>query len=374
MKKRYWLISMLTLILLAAFLLPACAEPEPEPAPAPAPKPAPKPTPAPPPAEPIKLIFSEFEPPGSYWETEVGAPYCAELEKRTEGKVKIEQHYGGELVGLFDVYDAVLKGTVDMAKILPTMFADKFPMDGIIIFQPVNIKTYRSGQAWLDLYNKYPDMQAQYANTPLLGFAPMPCSGLASTSGVKITKWEDCKGLKAPGAGPAPESRQKAVGIVPVSIPPPDCYMAFKTGTLDVIAMGLMSLKDFGWNDVLPNITMVNINGGPWSYVMNQETWNSLPPDIQGVIKDMIPWLTEINDRVQYQNEQIALDTFPGEYGTNITWLSQEELDRWAEVDTPAMDAYVAEFVTALGMPGDELKNDFISLHKKYAAPEYAFE
>jgi len=156
--------------------------------------------------KPIKLVFSEFEPAGSYWETEVARPYFAEIEKRTNGKVQIEQHYSGELAGLFDVYDAVLKGTIDIAKILPTMFADKFPMDGIMIFQPVNIKTYRAGQVWLDLYNEFSEMQAQYKDTPLLGFAPMPCSGLYTT-GKEIYKWEDCQGLKAPGAGPAPESR-----------------------------------------------------------------------------------------------------------------------------------------------------------------------
>jgi TRAP-type C4-dicarboxylate transport system substrate-binding protein len=319
------------------------------------------------------MVFTDHEPPGSYWETQVQGPWINEIEERTNGRVKIEAHYGGELVGLFDVYDAVLKGTVDMAKILPTMFADKFPMDGIIIFQPVNIKTYRAGQAWLDLYNKFPDMQAQYEKTPLLGFAPMPCSFLATT-GAEVTKWEDCKGLKAPGAGPAPESRQKAVGIVPVSIEPADCYMGFKTGTLDCLATALMSLRDFGWYDVLTYAVNANINGGPWSYVMNKDTWNSLPADIQKVFIDLIPFVTELNDRVQYENEQTALAEFPEEYGTVINMLSQEELDRWAEVDTPAMDAYLAEFVTANGLPGDELKSEFLSLHEKYAAPEYAFK
>jgi TRAP-type C4-dicarboxylate transport system substrate-binding protein len=323
--------------------------------------------------KPIKLVFSEFEPAGSYWETEVARPYFAEIEKRTNGKVQIEQHYSGELAGLFDVYDAVLKGTIDIAKILPTMFADKFPMDGIMIFQPVNIKTYRAGQVWLDLYNEFSEMQAQYKDTPLLGFAPMPCSGLYTT-GKEIYKWEDCQGLKAPGAGPAPESRQKAVGIVPMSIAPPDTYMGFKTGTLDCIAAAIQSLEDFGWADVLPTCTMVNINGGPWSYVMSKKAWDSLPADVQQVFKDMIPNLTSINDKLQYTLEQNALSTFPQKYGTKFITLSQAELDRWAAVDTPSMDAYLAEWVTGKGLPGDKLKSEFLRLHKKYAASEYAFK
>jgi TRAP-type C4-dicarboxylate transport system substrate-binding protein len=267
----------------------------------------------------------------------------------------------------------VLKGTVDIAKILPTMFADKFPMDGITIFQPVNVKTYRAGQAWLDLYNEFPEMQAQYKDTPLLGFAPMPCSGIYTT-GKEINKWEDCQGFKAPGAGPAPESRQKAVGIVPMSIPPPDNYMAFKTGTIDGISAAIQSLEDFGWTDVLTKCTLVNINGGPWSYVMNKKTWDSLPTDVQQVFTDMIPTLTELNDKVQYNLEKKALASFPTKYGIKYIYLSQTELDRWAAVDTPAMDAYLAEWVTGKGMPGDRLKSEFLRLHKLYADPKYGFD
>jgi TRAP-type C4-dicarboxylate transport system substrate-binding protein len=320
--------------------------------------------------KPIKLVFTEFEPAGSYWETDIGRPYFAELEKRTGGKVQVEQHYGGDLVGLFDVYDYVLKGTVDIAKVLPTMFADKFPVSGVITFQPVNIKAYRGGQVWLDLYNNFPEMRAEYDNSPLVGFLPMPSNGFGTTSKV-ITKWEDCKGLKVPGPGPAPEMRIKAVGMVPISIPPPDCYMGFKTGTLDGVSCALMSLKDSGWGDVLPTVTMVNVNGGAWAYVMNKDTWNSLPADIQGIIKDMIPWLTELDDKVQYQNDQKALSTFPDEFGTEFTWLTQEELDRWAAVDTPTLDAFLSQYVPDIA---DELKAEFLRLHEKYAAPEYAFE
>jgi TRAP-type C4-dicarboxylate transport system substrate-binding protein len=134
-----------------------------------------------------------------------------------------------------------------------------------------------------------------------------------------------------------------------------------------------MGIVDFGWYDVLSVANGVNINGGPWSLVMNQDTWNSLPPDVQQVFTDLIPWVTELNDKVQYNNEQIGITTLT-EHGMVINQLSQEELDRWAAVDTPAMESYLAEFVNSRGMPGDELKNEYLRLHQKYAAPEYKFD
>ncbi|MDD5702851.1 MAG: TRAP transporter substrate-binding protein DctP [Dehalococcoidales bacterium] len=325
------------------------------------------------PVQQITLVYSDFEPAGSFWDTEVTQVWFAELEKRTGGRVKVESHFGGELYGLFDIYDALLKGSVDMAKFLPTMFADKFPMDGAMIFTPVNLHPWRSGAAWLELYNAFPEMQAQYKNTPLIGLAPTPCFGLATTK-KEIHKWEDAKGLKMVGAGPAPESRQKAIGIVPVSLPPSDMYMGLKTGTLDGLAVQMHSLEDFKWVDVLPYMTVACINGGVWSFGMSQKAWNNLPPDIQQTMTDMIPWVTELVDQVAYKMDQESLNTFPQKYGTKIIELSQAEADRWAEVDGPTLDAYIAEYVTAKGLPGDRLKTEFLRVMQKYSAEEYKFK
>jgi TRAP-type C4-dicarboxylate transport system substrate-binding protein len=323
-------------------------------------------------AKPITLVFTEFEAANSFWDTEFARPWFAELEKRTNGRVKVEAHWGGEIAGLFDAYDTIFKGTADFGKILPTFFADKFPMDGAIIYGPVNQTNHRPTQFWLDLYNEFPEMQAPYANTPLLALAPMPCNGTLTTKNRTISKIDDVKGLKFPGAGPAAESRLKAAGIVPVSLQPSETYMAFKTGTLDGIAAALPSVSDFGWGDVLTNCSLVDLNGSPWAYVMNKNTWNNLPPDIQKIMKDMIPWLADLNEKVQYKVDQAARTGLIQKYGLKITELSQAELDKWAAADNPTLDAYIAANVTAKNLPGDKLKSEFYRLWTKYSAPEFA--
>jgi TRAP-type C4-dicarboxylate transport system substrate-binding protein len=190
-------------------------------------------------AEPITLVFTEFEPANSFWDMEFARPWFAELEKRTNGRVKVEAHWGGEIAGLFDAYDTIVKGTADFGKILPTFYPDKFPMDGALIYGPVNQVNHRPSQLYYDLYTEFPEMQAAYENTPLLALAPMPCNGVLTTKNRVISKMEDMQGLKFPGPGPAAESRLKAAGAVPVSLQPAETYMAFKTGTLDGIAAAL---------------------------------------------------------------------------------------------------------------------------------------
>jgi TRAP-type C4-dicarboxylate transport system substrate-binding protein len=317
--------------------------------------------------KPITLVFNEFEPKGSFWETDLAKPWFDELSKRTNGRVIVDAHWGGEIAGLFDAYDAINKGTVDFGKILPTMDATKFPMDGAMIFGPVNQKNPQTTQMWLDLYNQFPEFQKQYEATPLVGLATMACAGLFTTKNRVVTKMEDVKGFKSPGGGPASESRLKAVGIVPVSLQPSEAYMAFKTGTLDMIAAAMHSPIDFGWADALSNVSVISLNGSPWSYVMNKKTWNSLPPDIQKIMTDMIPWIATLNDQVQAKVDGEARTILTTKYNIKITNISQTELDRWAVVDNPTLDAYIKDYVTAKGLPGDKLKTEFNRLWQKYS-------
>ena len=323
--------------------------------------------------KPIKLVFSQFEMKGSYWDREFCKEWFAELKRRTNGRIEIEEHWNSELYGLFDTYDAILKGVVDMGMILPSMFTDKFPMDSIIIFPAVNIKCHRPAQVWYELYQKFPELQEQYKKTPLIALTPTPCNVIATNPKIQVRKLEDFKGLKMPGAGPAAEARQKSVGIVPVSVAPSDAYMALRTGTLDGVAATIYGLADFKWLDVLPNLTIAQINGSPWCYVMSQKAWNRLPKDIQKVFKDMIPWLVQLSDRKHALNTKRAIEAYPKEYGVTVIELSQKELDKWAELDNKNLDDY-AEQLNKKGLPGTEIKKEFIRLQKKYSAPQYAFQ
>jgi len=324
--------------------------------------------------KPITLVFTEFEPKNSFWDKEFAQPWFAELDKRTGGRIKVEAHWGGEIAGLFEAYDTIVKGTADMGKILPTMNAEKFPWDGATLFGYVNQVNYRPSQMWYDLYQQFPEWQQEYANTPMLALTTMPCAGLMTTKNRVVTKLEDAKGLKFPGAGPAAESRLKAAGIVPASLQPSETYMAFKTGTLDGLVAALRSVEDFGWGDVLTNGSLINLNGSPWCYVMNKKTWDSLPADIQKTMKDMIPWLIELNDKVQAKVHKESMASLNAKYGIKITELSKAELDRWAAVDNPTLDAYIAQYVTAKGLPGAKLKSEFDRLWTKYSAPEYQYK
>ena len=95
-------------------------------------------------AKPVTLVFQSFDPETSIWGRVFGT-WFKELEQQSGGRVKVETHWNGELVPLPEVYDAVVKGTLDIATHLTTMPAGRFPMDEIGAFTSLKVQAAKYG-------------------------------------------------------------------------------------------------------------------------------------------------------------------------------------------------------------------------------------
>jgi len=318
----------------------------------------------------IEIVFTTHENQNTVFHKDVFEPWFNEIEKRTGGKVKFKPHWGGELVNIMDSYDAVTRGTVDMAHVFPQMVAGKFPIDEINAFLSYDTYCYKPSSVYWELYKKYPEMGAQYSDVKLITLGSFMMTSFGTTK-KPITKLEDLKGLKTISSGKWVSARLEALGIIPVSIPPQDCYMALQTGTVDATAPPIYLLEDWKYVDVFQHVVLVNTFGNPFGVLMNKNTWNKLPPDVQKVFEEMGEEFVATFDSVMYKVEEQRLADARAKY-TNIQFseLPTEELSRWVQADKPVFDAFAAE-LEAKGLPGKNLQNDFLQLEKKYASPEY---
>ena len=103
--------SLIILSLIAASILifTGCSTPTPTPTPSPAPAPAP----APAPEKPIVLRYSTQDP-NTETILRFVDPWIAEIEKATNGRVKIEPYYSQTLAKGPDTWQAVKTGVADM--------------------------------------------------------------------------------------------------------------------------------------------------------------------------------------------------------------------------------------------------------------------
>jgi TRAP-type C4-dicarboxylate transport system substrate-binding protein len=356
----------LIIVLAVGLLFSSCAKPAPAPAPAPAPSPAPAPAPAP---EPVTLVFTSHNAGGGFWHKSVIEPYFIELEKRTNGRVKVEQHWNGELVSLMDAYDAMLKGDVDLAEYFPSMLVGRFPMDDVVAFS--TYYNYKPGRTMYELGQEFPQMLEPYQEAKLLWRENGYSIGMGTTK-KQIRDIAGSKGIKLGPVGKWSSARMEALGWVPTPTPPEEATSALQTGVQEGSGISMYLLWEFGWGPIMKYITMpIRVDEMLVNCSMNIDTWNSLPKDIQDIINGMEEWIIDLHDQAVLKNAFESMPRAEKEFGTVFYTLPAEEQAKIAELTVPVQEAFIAE-LESQGLPGKELVERFLELDKKYSDPQYA--
>jgi TRAP-type C4-dicarboxylate transport system substrate-binding protein len=362
------LITLVSFTLIIAFLLSGCVNPS-------TPNTSTSSTPSTTAAaikvtNPITLVLSSHEMPGTIWPKDIFGPYFNEIEKRTGGRVKIEAHWSSELANVMDAYDAAAKGNVDMAQYFPPMVVGRFPMDEILTFSPYNTMCWRPSRVTYELSQMFPEFRAQYKDTKVLWEGATFQPAIATTK-KPIRVLEDCKGLQMLSSGKWAGARWEALGMTPVSLPPSDLYSALQKGILDAKSESMWQLEDWKEGEVERYVSRVQNATPILGIVMNLKKFNSMPADIQKILVDLEPWLCDLNDQVQLQVDKDRITAAIQTYHTEFITIPKDELNRWVKVDQPVLDKYVSE-MQDLGFPATKIKDEFLKLDSKYSANEYA--
>jgi TRAP-type C4-dicarboxylate transport system substrate-binding protein len=366
MKSRKLILSSvicLALILVALPFMNACGEPTKTTTPTPTATPTQTPTQPP---KPITLVMACHESNTGIMYDRFWKPWMDEVEKRTGGRVIIEGHYNGELAGPPDAWDVLINKTVDVSYVHLNNIPDKFPMCEIVAFSSYSLVNQQLGTTLLELYNKYPEMQQELSDVHLLLLGSTYWTSWAGPKPIRTL--EDMKGMKVLGVGKWQNKRLEALGQVPVSMGPMDILPSLQTGVIDNGPNGTMMIAlDFGYIEFLPYWTHVQTESIPLIIGVNLDVWNSLPADIQQILDDMVPWTTELWDKMWVDAEH-ELYPIVESQATEIYTPPAEELAKWEALDKPVWDEYAAA-LESKGLPGRALMDDYITLEQKYSIP-----
>jgi TRAP-type C4-dicarboxylate transport system substrate-binding protein len=284
--------------------------------------------------------------------------------------VKVEPHWGAELVDIMDAYDAAVKGTVDMAHFFPAHSPGRFPMEEMVTFSSYDTTCWRVSRVYWELHQKFPEMGAAFNDTKLISVSQMFQRGVATTE-KPIRKLEDMKGMKMLSSGVWAGARWEALGCTPVDVGPGEIFMALEKGLIDGSPTPLYLLEDWGVGELYHYVTLVCTATPIFAIAMNLDTFNSLPADVQGIMVEMGEYLVDFLDDVQLQVDKERLPRAAEKFDIEFIEVPKEELARWVEADKPVVEKFVAG-LEEKGLPGKELLEEFRQLEKKYAAPEYA--
>ena len=309
----------------------------------------------------VTLKFANFFPPDNKISVAFDE-WCKEVEKRTNGTVKVTLFSGGTLTPAGQTYISVTRGVADIGYSFFSYTMGRFPFMEVLDL-PLGYKTsHIASKLANELYEKFKpkeldDVKVLFLITsgPHMFFAKKPIRNL-----------EDLKGVKIRSTGTSVKVVE-VLGGVPVAMPMSDSYDALSRGVAQGFAGAYEPMKGFRLAEVVDNNTEYASAYANASYViMNKVKWNSLPANTRKIIEQLntetIEKMAKLWDVLDKEGKDLLVQK-----GGKVHVLSKEENARWTAKLRPILDEYVKN-AKAKGLPGDEaLKfcQDYLKANQK---------
>jgi TRAP-type C4-dicarboxylate transport system substrate-binding protein len=299
-------------------------------------------------AKTVELTYSIFFP-ATHGHTLLATEWAKEIEKRTNGAVKINMFPGATLTPADQCYDGVVKGISDIGMSVLSYTKGRFPLSEVIdlpLGYTKGIQVTRLCNAYFDKFKpkEFDDVKIMY----LHGHGP----GIFHTK-KPVEKMEDLKGMKIRCSGTSAKV-VAALGATPVAMPQNECYDSLQKGVVDGVVSPIETLKGWKFAEVIKSTTQ---NFGSaytlgFFVAMNKKKWDSLPKDVQQTIEQVNKeWIDKTGDGWD-EFDKIGTE-FTLSKGNKIIPLSKEEDEKWAKTVSPVLNEYV-EAMKAKGLPGEE--------------------
>lgn len=200
--------------------------------------------------------------------------FAADVDKATNGSLKIAVHSAGSLFKHPEIKRSVRQGTAPIGEILESLSANEAPVYGLDSV-PFLATGYAGAMKLYAAQKPYLEKQLAKEGLMLLYSVPWPPQGLYSKK--HITKVEDLKGLKFRTYNAMIGRIAALVGAIPTQIEVPDLPTAFATGRVDVMITSASTGVDTEAQDYL-------------NYYIDTQAW--LPRNIVFVNKAAFDKLT----------------------------------------------------------------------------------
>ena len=301
-------------------------------------------------AAPKTLKYSDHDPSGGLRTTFYKDVFLEEISKQTDGRIKIQDFWGGALLSAPEALQGVGDGVADMGMI----FSDFNPKQ-LLLHQ--GFKVFPTGPGdykvlvrfYQDVYTEIPEFAAEFAKynqrvifvTPGLPIAFISTKPMDSLTQVKGGKWRASSRWHL--------MFLKNAGAIATFIPWAECYMALQTGALDGNMTNYDGVHMTKQDEVAPNILVAREfwHGTPFLVTMNNDTWSGLSKEDQAGIMKAAAIAGEKFEQV-YNGGIDSIFEAQKKAGMKPRFLTRAEVNAWAEVcDTVKADEIWKDELTA---------------------------
>lgn len=289
------------------------------------------------------------------------------IEQKSNGRIKVEMYFSSALASPAERLRSTQTGIADISyytlgtdrNLMPLSMVTALPFVGMPSDMP------KSTEIWWKLYNETPAIQKEWESVVLLCGASMPATQLHLTNkDAKVP--DDLKGAKIISKGEQPNTI-KALGASPVDLGVGDWYTSLERGLVTGIINHFPVLQVFKITELLPHHTIFGNQGVTMDmdmFIMNKDSWNKLPQDLQQVLKDASAWQ---NTAVMEMNKGEVVKATDAAKALNqtFTYLTDKEIEPWKAATKSAHQQWVDEFA-AKGLPAQAVYDKLQEILKSY--------
>lgn len=286
----------------------------------------------------IKLKFANYFPPPAM-HSKICEDFIAELEKRTNGRVKVQYFAGGSLLKGPGMYQGLVTGITDIGLSHVEYTPGRFPITGACELPLGYPSGWISTQVANDFYKKFKPKELDKVHILWMS----SCGPNVIISKKPVRKLEDMKGLTIRAPGMVGKTI-KALGATPAPTPIMEVYDAISKGVIDGVTTPFETLKTFRFAEVAKYTTASWQVGNVYTFyvAMNKNSYKKLPPDIKAIFDELCG---EFKERMALMWNAIDFhgERFAREKGEEFIDLSPEQVVRWKKATQPIIEDYVKE-------------------------------
>jgi len=288
-------------------------------------------------------------------------PLKEELEKKSNGRLKVTIYPAAALGKPEAEYDLCVKGMVDIAMFLPEYTPGIFPLADIpgLPFAMPNAEVGR--KVTMKLMEKR--LLDKMLSEKIVSWLGTTSAYQVFTSKKKVAKVEDLKGLRLRVPGGILKETMIALGATPATLPGAEFQTGVERGVVEGGIVALSTATGYKLQDVCKYVCIANLGVSVLGIAMNKAKYNSIPADLRKILdKSADDFL--VNQAKSFDGEDSkAVEVFKNA-GAQILALDPAEKERWVKTCAPIYGKWVKD-IEAKGLPGKKLYAEFRSIVKE---------
>lgn len=325
----------------------------------------------------VQLVYANGYPRGTISTGIIADEWIGEIEKATEGRVKIRHVPGGALLKPENILEGVRNGVADIGAAVIPFFPGQLPisatLSGTVDLADGNRLAVTDTIAILQtLLEEFPEFQQEYDALNLKPGFWIAAPPYAVTSKPAITELKDFEGVKIRTFGVNMPKIFSAVGATPISMAFSEVYTSLQTGVIDACLTDPPAMMTNRLYEVAKHVITTGPEGGALTatpsivFVFNKQSWEKIPAEDQAIIEEVSARMLAVGaERINNANAK-ALEEL-AQQGVTVAHMNMDQVMELAG-KAPDFYALAATGLNDMGMPGDKL----VARYKELAAERIA--